>query len=247
VQEFPDAQIRFHIADLSSQRQVRETAEAARTWAREDAEGKLDVVINNAAVVSSRYTTTEDGYELTFAVNHLAPFLLSHELLPVLAAAPSPRVVTVSSGSHRRARIHWRDVMLRRGYGILRAYRQSKLANVMFAAEWNRRWAQGAYLRAYAADPGLVNTEIGLKGTRGMARWLWDRHRVQGASAEVGARTVVFLATDSGVERASEVYWRDCRPARPDPYALRVEEAERLWAISEKLCGVEPRDPLTVP
>jgi NAD(P)-dependent dehydrogenase (short-subunit alcohol dehydrogenase family) len=207
----------------------------------------LDVLVNNAAAVSSRYSATEDGYELTLAVNHLAPFLLSHELLPILRASPSPRVVTVSSGSHRHARIHWQDVMLRRGYGILRAYRQSKLANVMFTAEWNRRWAQGPHLRAYAADPGLVNTEIGLKGTHGLARWAWDRHRARGAPAEVGARTVIFLATDPGVEGSSEIYWRDCSPTSPDPYALRAEEAGRLWAISEQLCGIEPRDPLAVP
>ena len=243
LREFPDARIVFHVADLSSQRLVRKAAQAACAWARDSAGRGLDILINNAATVSSWYASTEDGYELQFAVNYLAPFLLAHELLPVLRAAPAARIVTVSSGSHRHTRLHWPDVMLRRRYSPLLAYQQSKLANMMFTREWNERWAQGPRLRAYAADPGLVNTEIGLKDTHGLARWVWEKRRARGVTPEIGVRTVGFLAADPSVEGSHEIYWKDCRPARLHPYALRAEEAERLWALSERLCGITPPSP----
>ncbi len=238
--ELPGARLWFAVADLSSQRQVRGLAAAIREQVEAAGGGWIDALVNNAGAVSSWYVATEDGYELQFAVNHLAAFLLTHELMPLLCQAPAGRVVTVSSGSHRGARIHWADVMYRRGYHCLAAYKQSKLANVMFTAELNRRLGEGSRVRAYAADPGLVNTAIGLKGTGGLVRWVWDRRRARGATPEQGAETVVFLAADPSIEGARAIYWKDCRPARPSRYALRVGEAARLWALSERLCGITP-------
>lgn len=237
--EFPHARVRFAIADLSSQRQVRALAAVIREYVNSDGGGKLDVLVNNAGTVSSWYTTTEDGYELQFAVNHLAPFLLTHELMPLLARAESARVITVSSGSHYGARIVWDDVMLRRRYGVLRAYKQSKVANVMFTAELNRRLGPTSRIRAYAADPGLVSTEIGLKGTSGLANWVWRRRMARGVSPEQAAETIVYLAASPEVEGSAAVYWKDCRPKTPSCYARREEEAARLWALSERLCGLE--------
>ncbi|HZD56534.1 MAG TPA: SDR family NAD(P)-dependent oxidoreductase, partial [Anaerolineales bacterium] len=181
----------------------------------------------------------EDGYELQFAVNHLAPFLLTLELLPLLKKAPHARVITVSSGSHRNTRMHWQDVMLRRGYNTLRAYKQSKLANVLFTFELNRRLGEDSSIRAYAADPGLVNTEIGSKGTSGLVRWIWEKRRAGGVNPEQGAETVVYLAASSSVGGSREVYWKDCRPVQASRYAQRAEEAARLWELSEHLCGVK--------
>lgn len=237
--EFPHARVSFAVADLSSQRQVRALAAAIREYVNSAGGGKLDALVNNAGAVSSWYTTTEEGYELQFAVNHLAPFLLTHELMPLLARAESARVVTVSSGSHYGARIAWHDVMLRRRYGVLRAYKQSKLANVMFSAELNRRLGTASHIRAYAADPGLVSTEIGLKGTSGLANWVWRRRMARGASPEQAAGTVVYLAASPEVEGSTEVYWKDCRPKTPSRYARREDEAARLWALSERLCGLQ--------
>ena len=235
----PDATVSFLLADLASQGQIRDLAGAIVEHVADQGGGKLDVLVNNAGTVSSWYTATEDGYELTFAVNHLAAFLLTHELLPLLAAAPAARVVTVGSASHRRTRIHWSDIMLRRGYHVLRAYKQSKLANVLFSAEFNRRVARTSPVRAYVADPGLVNTEIGLKGTQGRARMVWGRRRLGGVAPIDGAKTVVFLAADSSVEGSEHLYWKDCRPLQPSRYALREDEAARLWELSARLCGME--------
>jgi hypothetical protein len=128
--------------------------------------------------------------------------------------------------------------MLRRGYGTLKAYGQSKLANVMFTVEFNRRAAGRSKICAYAVDPGLVNTEIGLKGTHGIARRFWDWRRRSGVSPEHGAETIVFLASDPSVEGSREPYWKDCRSIAPSEYALREAEASRLWELSERLCGV---------
>jgi NAD(P)-dependent dehydrogenase (short-subunit alcohol dehydrogenase family) len=229
--------VEFVTGDLASQRQVRALAAAVGVRAVEQSGGKIDVLINNAGAVASWYTATEDGYELQFAVNHLAPFLLTHELLDLLQAAPSARVLTVSSRSHRGMRMHWSDVMLRRFYNPLTAYRQSKLANVLFTCELNRRLA-GGRVRAYAIDPGLVKTEIGLKGTFGIVKWVWDWRRRGGADPEEAAQTSVFVAADPSVEASREVYWKKCKPLAPDPYTLREDEAARLWKLSERLCGI---------
>lgn len=229
----PKTKVDFCMADLASQQQVKGLAVEISRLAGE----KIDVLINNAGAVSSWYQATEDGYELTFAVNHLAPFLLTHELLPLLQDAPAGRVVTVSSHAHRTGRMHWNDVMLRRNYHVLRAYYQSKLANVLFTCEFNRRYASSR-VRAYAADPGLVNTNIGLKNTASIAYQVWRWRSRGGKSPEAGAETVVFLACDPVVNGSDAPYWKDCQPRQPGRRALREEEANRLWTLSERLCGI---------
>ena len=236
--EHPDARLAFAVADLSSQRQVRKLACEIRERVLAEGGGKIDVLINNAGVVPGWYTATEDGYEMQFAVNHLAPFLLTYELMPLLQAAPEARVVTVSSSSHRGARIRWGDIMHRRYYHCLLAYKQSKLANVLFSAELNRRLGPASRVRAYAADPGLVNTEIGQKHTSGFIEWFWRQRRRRGATPEQGAKTIVFLASDPSVRGSDAVYWKDCRPLPPSRYAQREDVAARLWSLSERLCGI---------
>lgn len=239
LSQHPGAQVEYLIADLASQRQVRALAAAIHERISTLSGGRLDVLVNNAAQVVIRYSVTEEGYERQFAVNHLAPFLLTHELLPALRAAPAARVVTVSSDSHRNTRMHWNDIMLRRFYNPLLAYRQSKLANVLFTVELNRRLGEDARLRAYAADPGLVHTGIGSKSMGTLAGLVWRLWSARGAPPEKGAATVIFLAADPSVGASREIYWRDCRPIQPDPYALRADEAVRLWELSARLCGLD--------
>jgi NAD(P)-dependent dehydrogenase (short-subunit alcohol dehydrogenase family) len=229
----------FAVADLGSQRQVVGLADDIRALVEAEDGGKVAALVNNAGTVSSWRQVTEDGYELQFAVNHLAPFLLTHLLMPLLQRAPSARVVTVGSTAHRRARIHWGDLMYRRHYTILAAYKQSKLANVLFTAELNRRLGDDASVRAYVADPGLVNTRIGLKGTSGLERLVWRWRSRRGATPAEGAKTIIMLAGDSALEDAQEIYWKEGRPQAPSPRALDRAAAERLWAISARLCGLD--------
>jgi len=239
LKESPDAQIDFLLADLSSQQQVKTLAEEIKQKVDKQDNNAIDVLVNNAGAVANWYTATEDGFEMQFAVNHLAPFLLTHLLLPLIERSKDGRVLTVSSNSHRKARIHWKDVMLRRGYNTLRAYKQSKLANVLFTYELNRRLDGSSRIKAFAVDPGLVNTEIGLKGTSGIVRWVWDKRRKKGMMPEESAERVVFLATRADVSIDKSAYWKDFKPVAPSQNALREEDAERLWDVSERLCGLQ--------
>ncbi|MRR29165.1 SDR family NAD(P)-dependent oxidoreductase, partial [bacterium] len=177
----PQASIHYFTADLASLQQVHHLAEEVHAHLALHSQGKLDVLVNNAGLVTSRYTITEDGYEKVFAVNHLAPFLLTHALMPALKSAPTGRVLTVSSKSHRNMRIFWANVMLQRIFNPLLAYKQSKLANVLFSAEFNRRFAGSTRMRAFAIDPGLVNTEIGMKNNHWLVAWVWNQRRQKGA------------------------------------------------------------------
>ncbi len=235
---FPESAVSYLVADLSSLKQVRELAGNIKKLAEEKNGGSIDVLINNAGTFSSWYVSTPEGFELQFAVNHLAPFLLTHELLPLLQKAPAGRIITVSSGSHYRTRIHWKDIMLRKHYNCLLAYKQSKLANVLFTVELNRRLGRDSKVRAFAVDPGLVNTDIGLKGTTGIARWIWKKRSKNGVPPERAARSIAFLAGEPSIQDRTEVYWKDCKPVRPSRYSQKPEAAIRLWELSEKMCGI---------
>ena len=232
--ECPGAEVEYCAADLSSQRRVRALAEKVRTASG----GSLDALINNAGAVSSWFETTEDGIELQLAVNHLAPFLLTHLLLPLLSAAPTARVVALSSGSHYRTRLNLDDLQLRRSYSCLAAYKQSKLANMMFTLELNRRLGAGASVRAVAVDPGLVRTEIGLKGTAGLEKRVWRWRMRQGSAPALPAVTVAFAAFAPEAALSAASLWKDLAPLRPSRYALREREARLLWEQSERLCGL---------
>ena len=236
---YPQAKISFLIADLSSLSQVRELAGNIKQCVRESGKDRLDVLVNNAGTVSSWYVATGDGFELQFAVNHLAPFLLTHELLPLLMAAPAGRVINVSSGSHYRTRINWNDIMLRKHYNCLMAYKQTKLCNVLFSTEFNRKTWTGKGIRAYAVDPGLVNTDIGLKGTTGIVRWFWKKRSRGGVEPAKAAASIVHLACVPSDRLPTDVYWKDCKPMQPSPYSQREDFGRRLWEVSEKMCGIQ--------
>jgi NAD(P)-dependent dehydrogenase (short-subunit alcohol dehydrogenase family) len=237
----PGAHVSFAVADLSSQRQVRHLASDIRALVAEGGGDHVDVLIHCAERAPRWREVTEDAYERQFAVNHLAPFLLSHDLLPLLWAAPSARIVMVSSRSHRRGSINWRDLMYRRRYSRRAAYRQSKLANVLFTAELNRRLSGQGSIRAYAADPGPIADGKARADAGGGARSLWKMGRLWGARPAEGGESLVFLATEVLDENADRIYWRRSRPAKPSARALQREDAARLWAISERLCGLDAR------
>lgn len=247
--DHPGALLSFHIADLSSQRQIKSLTKEIKTSLDDKGFDCLDILINNAGTFSSWFTTTSEGFELQFAVNHLAPFLLTHELFRLLLASPESRIITVSSGSHYRAHIRWNDVQLSKHYNPLSAYRSTKLANVLFTAELVRRAAKArlsqsssGHIRAFAADPGLVNTDIGLKSTIGLAKWIWTRRKNSGTNPENGAATSIFLASAPVSELTDDIYWKDCKPKKPSANALREADSKRLWELSEKLCSLKSED-----
>lgn len=229
----PDAEVCFFTADLMQQREVRSVAEEIRAHLDAHCGGALDALVCNAGCVRSWYCTTEEGYEQQFALNHLSAFLLTHELLPNLLAAGG-RVITTGSESHKGIRIHWNDVMLRGGYNPLTAYKQSKLCNILFAKALNERY-QKRGLHAYTVDPGLVKTDIGNKQTGGLVNFVWALRKKHGAPPEIPAKTYAYLCTQEPAPEA--LYYHLCKP---NTYSRQVtkENAERLFRLSEQLCGV---------
>jgi retinol dehydrogenase 12 len=231
--------VKFLVADLSLQSEVLQVAGAVRRTLSDWDLPYLDGLINNAATVPFWQTFTPEGFDMQWAVNHLAPFLLTHELLPFLKAAPQGRIVTVSSGSHYNTKLNWDDIQLRRHYNPLRAYNQTKLANVLFTVELDRRLRKDTHVRAFAADPGLVNTEIGLKSNSFIARAAWDLRRRGGITPEESARGIVYLASEPSLQDSTDLYWKHSRPKTPSSYALNLEAACQLWKLSAQMCGLE--------
>ena len=229
----PGANVRFLNADFMQQREVLRIADEVEQILLSEFNGTLDVLVNNAGCVRSWYTTTEEGYEQQFALNHLAGFLLTYRLLPYLRRAGG-RVLMTGSESHKHMKVRWNDVMLSNGYNPLTAYKQSKLCNILFARGLNNRYhAEG--IHAYVVDPGLVCTDIGNKNTGGLVNWIWQRRKKHGACPQVPAKTYVYLVE---VEPApQDLYFYRCKPNR---YSREVtkENADRLFQLSEQLCGV---------
>ena len=148
-------------------------------------------------------------------------------------------MVNISSDSHYSARLDWNDLQLRRHYNGLLAYGNTKLANILFTHEFNRRLGPQSLVRAFAADPGLVQTDIGLKGTPSIARWVWKIRRSGGISSEEAAKGVVFLLTEPSIQNAPDLYWKQCRPKKASRNAVDGAAAARLWALSEQMCGIQ--------
>jgi retinol dehydrogenase-12 len=232
------ARVAFLAADLSLQGEVRRLARDIRSTLDAWGSGSLDALINNAATVPFWQTLTAEGFDMQWAVNHLAPFLLTLELLPQLQAAPAGRVVIVSSGSHFGVRLDWHDIQLLHHYSALKAYGQTKLANVLFASEFNRRFSGTSHLRAFAADPGLVKTDIGFKSKSALAKWAWSLRRCGGVQPERAAEGIVFLAVEPSIQASTEVYWKDRKPKPPSAYARNLQAARQLWDLSAQMCGL---------
>lgn len=201
-------------------------------------QGNLYALVNNAGLFADKKRFSEDGIELTFAVNHIAPFLLTHLLLPALTASAEAKVLTVSSNSHYLTWFDPQHAINPRPYVHLWAYKVSKLSNVLFTAEFNRR-NPGSQMRAFAIDPGLVNTDIGLKNNRGIVKFGWSIRQKQGQSVDVPVRTITHLVSDDLGQDDHSLYWKNCRPKAPSPAALNANLARRLWEESCRLCGIE--------
>ncbi len=229
--------IELLIADLSSQSQIR--AAAAQFL---DSGRKLHVLLNNAGLIIRQRTVTEDGIETTFAVNHLAYFLLTNLLLARLRESAPARIVSVSSALHKRGygdgRIAFDDLGGETAYSGYKAYGQSKLANILFTRELARR-LDGTGVTANALHPGVVAT--GFAGNNRNALWRIARatYRPFSLSPERGARTSVWLATDPALATVTGRYFQQCKQRQPAPQARNDEDAARLWRISEQMTGLD--------
>jgi retinol dehydrogenase-14 len=229
----PD-RIELFVADLSAQREVRQLA--ARL---QDRFPVIHALVHVAGVYVARRQLTEDGLELTFAVNHLAPSLLTRLLLPQLGRGAPARVVTVSSVAHRRGTIDFDDLQGERRFRGQRAYNQSKLANVLFTTELGRRFAPDA-LGAFAVDPGFVkDTNLGATASLGLKLMglLVIPFRV---NADQGADTIVWAASSSTLDNRTGLYLAKRTVEHPSRRARDPRLAERLWDVSKLLAPAEP-------
>ena len=225
-------EVALEIADLASQRQVRELA--ARLLA---AEPEIHVLVNNAGLALGERRLTEDGLEETFAVNHLAPFLLTNLLLERLRGSSPARVVTVASAAHRGAAIPFDDLNGERGFSGWIAYGWTKLANILFSTELARR-LDGSGVTANCLHPGVVATGFGREGpflVREFQRWVG---RLLLLDPKQGADTLVWLASSPEMEGASGGYYAKRRLATPSRAAGDAAAARRLWQESERLTGL---------
>jgi NAD(P)-dependent dehydrogenase (short-subunit alcohol dehydrogenase family) len=215
--------------DLSSQVEVRRLAREVL-----DAYPRLDVLINNVGGFWATRRVTADGLEHTFAVNHLAPFLLTNLLLERLKASAPARIVTLSSGAQAMGRINFDDLQGERDYSGQRAYNQSKLANVVFTYELARRLA-GTGVTANVLHPGIVRTAFGAEDPSSFWRFMIPLTRPLMKTPARGAETPIYLASSPEVDGVTGAYFANRRPRTANKTASDTAAAARLWQVSEQL------------
>ena len=220
------------LADLAAQAEVRRLAKEFRA-----SHGRLDVLINNAGLYKTRRTETPDGIEMTLAVNHLAPFLLTNLLLDLLKKSAPSRVINVSSEAERWGKIDLDDLQSERRYRGFPVYGKSKLANIMFTYELAER-LRGTGVTSNCMHPGSVNTNMG-KNERGVGILLFRAFKPFMRSPEKGADTLVYLAASPDVKGRTGEYFIDREVATPSEEADDGTLREKLWEVSEELTGLK--------
>lgn len=229
----PDADVDVMQLDLARLDDVRR-------FAREFNERSLQlhVLINNAGLILGDRQVTEDGFESTFQINHLAPFLLTHLLLDTLKASAPSRIINVASAAHRGGKLDFDDLQSERGYRMMRAYGTSKLCNILFAKELARR-LDGTGVTAFSLHPGTVRTKFGQDGDA--KGYFAFGARISGwifLSPEKGARTSIHVAS-ADIEKHSGGYFQSSKLHKPSAAARDDEAARRLWEVSEQLVGLD--------
>jgi NAD(P)-dependent dehydrogenase (short-subunit alcohol dehydrogenase family) len=217
-------------ADLSSQASIHKLAREILTR-----HPRVDVLVNNAGAIYSRRRLTEDGLELTWALNHLAPFLLTSLVLDRIRASAPARIITTASGAHRGARLPLDDVDAVRGYRGFARYGETKLANILFTAELARR-LEGSGVTANCFHPGFVASGFNRNNGRLMAFGM-TLGRPFARSPEKGADTLVWLADSAEVSSASGGYFANRKAKQPSTAARDTAVAHRLWELSEEQTG----------
>lgn len=219
------------VADLSSMKDIRRVAEEYKS--KHD---RLDVLLNNAGAINMDKEKTVDGYERTFATNHLGYFLLTDQLLDLLKKSAPSRIVNVASEAHRQVGgIDFDDPMFdKRGYGGFASYGASKLANILFTRELAKQ-LEGTNVTVNSLHPGVIASGFG-RNNKGAFGWIMRNVASPFlGSEESGAKTSVYLASSPDVEGKTGLYWKSSREARPTRAGQDDEAAKRLWKLSEEL------------
>jgi NAD(P)-dependent dehydrogenase (short-subunit alcohol dehydrogenase family) len=223
----------FVLADLSTLAGMHHLADVVQQQHE-----RLDVLVNNVGGFFLTRQETVDGFEMTFALDHLSYFVVTNLLLDLLRRSAPARIVDVASESHRGARIYFQDLQLERRYTGMRAYGQAKLGNLLFTYELARR-LEGSGVTANALHPGFVDTNIGaqnpiVRPVLGVVHW------ISAKSPEEGAQTSIYLASSPEVRGLSGKYYANEEPIESSSASYDEEAAERLWRVSEELSELQP-------
>ena len=226
-----NSSVEFLLADLSSQQDVRRLAKEF-----ENRYPRLDVLVNNAGAIMLSRRESVDGIEMTFALNHLAYFLLTNLLLDRLKSSAPARIVNVASNSHERAKLDLDDIQVRGRYWGFGAYARSKLANILFSYELARR-LEGTGVTVNALHPGLVGTNF-LANNGPFGKLLRMAVVVKGMSVERGARTSIYLASSPDVEKVTGRYYFKEQDVPSSIASYDEDSARQLWRLSAELTGL---------
>ena len=226
-----DREIQLMLCDLGDYESIRSfAAEFKKKF------GKLDILVNNAGFISLDRQETREGVERQLGINHLGHFLLTTELLELMGEGS--RIVVVASGAHKAGKIHFDDINLTRGYNVVKAYGQSKLANVLFTRELARRLKDRG-ITVNCCHPGAVATNMGVNRETGFGKTITGLLRPFFQTPAEGARTAVFLATDESVKEITGEYFYKCKIAKSSKRSHDMEVAGRLWELSERMVGLK--------
>ncbi|KAG5273162.1 hypothetical protein AALO_G00148350 [Alosa alosa] len=221
--------------DLASLQSVRDLAKDVLKT-----EDRLDILINNAGVMSCPKWQTQDGFEMQFGVNHLGHFLLTNCLLDLLKKSTPSRIVNVSSLAHERAEMYFDDINLDKDYTPQKAYKQSKLANVLFSRELSKR-LQGTGVTVYSLHPGIIHTELGRHFWPKLALWkriLYQPFLLLIKTPKEGAQTTIYCAVEESLANESGLYYSDCERKPVAPQGQDDEAARQLWDMSASMVGL---------
>ncbi len=228
-EKVPFADVEFLLYDLSRQTDIE--ALCAEITQKTNV---LDVIVHAAGLITDHYSETEDGLELQFAVNHMAPFLITKGLMSALKRSADARIVLITSLVQRFASLNFQDLQMSRHYSGLAQYARTKRCNVLFALEFNHRF-RGSNVRAFVFDPGVVKTGIGLCGMSGVWRAACRFVIERGSQVDKTAEQICMLTDSSEARRGDRFFWKRAKPKNLILIACKRKAASRLWIASETL------------
>ena len=227
LMEKKDRQIELMLCDLGDYSSIRSFASQVKEKYK-----RIDILVNNVGFISLDRQETKEGLERQFGINHIGHFLLTTELLDLMGEGS--RIVVVASGAHKAGKIHFDDINLKRGYNVVRAYSQSKLANVLFAKELSKRLKDRG-ITVNCCHPGAVATNMGVSRETGFGKTITGLLKPFFQTPAEGARTAIFLATDESVKDISGEYFYRCKIAKSSRRSNDPELAKKLYEFSEAL------------
>ena len=229
--ENAERKIKLMLCDLGNYSSIRSFVEEFKRLY-----GNLDLLINNAGFISLDRQLTDEGIERQFGINHIGHFLLTELLLWQMKEGA--RIVIVASGGHKAGKIHFDDINLTKGFNVIKAYGQSKLANVLYARELSAR-VEDRGITVNCCHPGAVATNIGISRDTGFGKTITGMLRPFFLTPAEGAKTALFLATDSSVQNVSGEYFYKCKIAKSSKASKDMEAAKRLYDLSARLVRLE--------